>query len=82
MELVTEMGGWFRSDKTVTGEAVKIWEFYFNNRSDVSKELCFGRKILKHIAIQHAYQKSPATTVEQLNASGKWNERSLEICDE
>lgn len=38
MEAITAKGGMLTSDRaTVSGDARKVWDFYFNNRSDVKK---------------------------------------------
>ena len=78
MELATLANAGIRShDDTVSEDAIKVWNFYFSKRPDVTKRK-LPRKLkpkFKDESLQFMYQKSPDSTVQELKRMGKWKEQ-------
>jgi len=83
MELATLAKAGLRShDTKVSEDALRVWDFYFSNRSDVSKRK-LPRKLKpkrREESLQFMYQKTPDTTLRELKKLGKWEE-SARIVD-
>jgi hypothetical protein len=80
MELATESGSALRPhDSNISDEALRIWDFYFNNRQDVEKRaLPKNVKRFRHHksseSTVYRYRKSPPSTLTELRRLDKWEE--------
>jgi len=84
MELATlANAGLCSHESSMSNDAMRVWDFYFSHRDDVTKTKLVGMTIpnSSNESLHFSYRKSPPRMIEELKYRQKWIER-YSICEE